>query len=111
MYLTYHQSIWDVEISALNKPSNVLDKFRVEKSIKEYRFYYENKCKEWGFNEQELKKYKKGEDVYFSYERFKELINHKSQSWMKTLKEKADKLAMKYIKEFEKNMNYILSLQ
>ena len=41
----YHQSIWDVEISALNKPSNVLDKFRVEKSIKEYRVYYENKCK------------------------------------------------------------------
>ena len=30
---------------------------------------------------------------------------------MKTLKEKADKLAIKYIKEFEKNMNYILSLQ
>ena len=79
-YGMYHQSIWDVEISALNKPSNVLDKFRVDKSIKEYRFYYENKCKEWGFNEQELKKYKKGEDVYFSYERFKELINHKSQS-------------------------------
>ena len=79
-YGMYHQSIWDVEISALNKPSNVLDKFRVEKSIKEYRVYYEDKCKEWGFNEQELKKYKKGEDVYFSYERFKELINHKSPS-------------------------------
>ena len=72
--------IWDLEISALNKPSNVLDKFRVENSIKEYRIYYEKKCKEWGFNEQELKKYKKGEDVYFSYERFKELVNHKSQS-------------------------------
>ena len=79
-YGMYHQSIWDVEISALNKPSNVLDKFRVEKSIKGYRVYYEEKCKEWGFSEQELKIYKKGEDVYFSYERFKELINHKSQS-------------------------------
>ena len=54
-YGMYHQSIWDVEISALNKPSNVLDKFRVEKSIKGYRVYYAEKCKEWGFNEQELK--------------------------------------------------------
>ena len=79
-YGMYHQSVWDLEISALNKPSNVLDKFRVENSIKEYRIYYEKKCKEWGFNEQELKRYKKGEDVYFSYERFKQLINHKSQS-------------------------------
>ena len=41
--------------------------------------FYENKCKEWGLNEQELKKYKKGEDVYFGYERFKELINNTSQ--------------------------------
>ena len=79
-YGMYHQSVWDIEVSALNKPSNLLDKFRVEKIIKEYKIYYENKCKEWGLNEQELKKYKKGEDVYFSYERFQEIINHTLQS-------------------------------
>ena len=79
-YGMFHQGNWSTDIRYNGNPSSDFYKFRVKQTKSKIYPYYVDKCKEWGFNEQELKKYKKGEDVYFSYERFKELINHKSQS-------------------------------
>ena len=47
----------------------------VEGVSKGFRKDFEDEYKSWGVTDDELKRYKKGEDVYFSYERFKELIN------------------------------------
>ena len=43
-----------------------------------YEVDIEDEYRTWGVTDDELKRYKKWEDVYFGYERFKEIINHTS---------------------------------
>ena len=79
-FATWHEPSFSFSVDSLSKPRNRFYEFKKESIIKGFRKDMEYEYRAWGVTEDEIKRYKKGEDVYFSYERFKELINHKSQS-------------------------------
>ena len=79
-FATWHDAYFSFEVDSLSKPRNKFYEFKKESIIKGFRKDIEDEYRTWGVTDDELKRYKKGEDVYFGYERFKELINNTSQS-------------------------------
>lgn len=79
-FATWHDASFSFSVDSLSKPRNKFYEFKKESIIKGFRKDIEDEYRTWGVTDDELKRYKKGEDVYFGYERFKELINNTSQS-------------------------------
>ena len=79
-FATWHEPSFSFSVYSLSKPRNRFYEFKKESIIKGFRKDIEDEYRTWGVTDDELKRYKKGEDVYFGYERFKELINNTSQS-------------------------------
>ena len=79
-YAIWHKPSFSFDLDDKNKPRNDFYKFKNKHIVEGFSKEFELEYKDWGLKKSEIKKYKKGEDVYFSYERFKELINYTSQS-------------------------------
>ena len=79
-FATWHDASFSFSVDSLSKPRNKFYEFKKESIIKGFRKDIEDEYRTWGVTDDELKRYKKGEDVYFGYERFQELINNTSQS-------------------------------
>ena len=74
-FAIWHDASFSFSVDSLSKPRNKFYEFKKESIIKCFRKDIEDEYRTWGVTDDELKRYKKGEDVYFGYERFKELIN------------------------------------
>ena len=79
-FATWHDASFSFSVDSLSKPRNKFYEFKKESIIKGFRKDIEDEYRTWGVTDDELKRYKKGEDVYFGYERLQEIINHTSQS-------------------------------
>ena len=79
-FAIWHKPSFSFDLDDKNKPRNDFYKFKNKYIVEGFSKEFELEYKDWGLKKSEIKKYKKGEDVYFGYERFKELINHKSQN-------------------------------
>ena len=78
-FAIWHKPSFSFNLDDKNKPRNDFYKFKNKYIVEGFSKDFELEYKDWGLKKSEIKKYKKGEDVYFSYERFQEIINHTSQ--------------------------------
>ena len=77
-FAIWHKPSFSFDLDDKNKPRNDFYKFKNKYIVEGFSKEFELEYKDWGLKKSEIKKYKKGEDVYFSYERLQEILNHTS---------------------------------
>ena len=68
----WHYGTWDISIDDRNQPA-CHEGVAIKKDLKFSKEFMEKIARKY-MNEKELKKFKKGEDVFFGYERMRELF-------------------------------------
>lgn len=70
----WHQGVYEVEINTDGKPTYISDKFNLSIHTRHHNDIILALAKKLSFTDREVKHIEKGKDVYFSYERMKEMF-------------------------------------